>query len=146
VNEKIFVKSAGCGGFLYRAGIRFSVAHHGITAIEQAGHSRTGQEIHMYVRTTSNFILAVALMATTASVYAVQDFDQITVLGMTLSVPHIALATDFDQVTVLGMTLSVPHIALATTDDVYAAQTFEQITVLGKAESVPIIASSEERP
>ena len=79
----------------------------------------------MYVRTTSNFVLAVALMATTASVYAAQDVD---------------------QVTVLGMTLSVPHIALATTDDVYAAQDFDQTTVLGKAESVPIVASSEERP
>ena len=62
----------------------------------------------MYVRTISNFVLAVALMATTAGVYAAQNFDQITVLGMTLS---------------------VPHIALATTDSVYAAQNFDQITV-----------------
>jgi hypothetical protein len=37
VNEKVFVKSAGCGVFPHRAGIRFSVAHDGITAIEQAG-------------------------------------------------------------------------------------------------------------
>ena len=79
----------------------------------------------MYVRTISNFVLAVALMATTAGVHAAQNFDQITVLGMRLS---------------------VPHIALVTTDGVDAAQNFDQITVLGKAESVPFIASSEDRP
>jgi hypothetical protein len=68
-------------------------------------------------RTISSFVLAVALTATTAGVYAAQTFDQITVLGKTMSVPHIASATNvyaaqrFDQITVLGETLSVPHIA-----------------------------------
>jgi hypothetical protein len=67
--------------------------------------------------TISSFVLAGALMATTAGVCAAQTFDQITVLGKTMSVPHIALATNvhvaqtFDQITVLGETLSVPHIA-----------------------------------
>ena len=43
----------------------------------------------MNSRTISSFVLAVALMAATAGVYAAQTFDQITVLGQTLSVPHI---------------------------------------------------------
>jgi hypothetical protein len=80
----------------------------------------TGQEIHMNVRTISSLALAGALMATTAGVYAAQKFDQITVLGKTVSVPHIE----------------------ATTDGVYAAQKFDEITVLGKTVSVPNIASS----
>ena len=68
-------------------------------------------------RTISSFVLAVAWMGTTAGVYAAQKFDQITVLGKTVSVPHIASATNvdaaptFDQITVLGETFSVPHIA-----------------------------------
>ncbi len=41
-------------------------------------------------RTINSFALAVTLMATTAGVYAAQKFDQITVLGFTVSVPHIA--------------------------------------------------------
>jgi hypothetical protein len=44
----------------------------------------------MNVRTISSFIFAVALMATAAGVHAAQEFDQITVLGKTVSVPHIA--------------------------------------------------------
>lgn len=44
----------------------------------------------MNVRMISSSVLAVALMATTAGVYAAPKFDQITVLGFTVSVPHIA--------------------------------------------------------
>jgi hypothetical protein len=44
----------------------------------------------MNVRTISSSIFAVALVATTAGVCAAQEFDQITVLGKTVSVPHIA--------------------------------------------------------
>ena len=44
----------------------------------------------MSVRTISNSILAAALMATTAGVYAAEELDEITVLGFTVSVPHIA--------------------------------------------------------
>ena len=44
----------------------------------------------MNVRTIGSLALAVALTATTAGVYAAQKFDQITVLGKTVSVPHIA--------------------------------------------------------
>ena len=65
-------------------------------------------------RTISSFVLAGALTATSACVYAAQTLDQITVLGKTVSVPHILnvhAAQKFDQVTVLGKTLSVQHIA-----------------------------------
>jgi hypothetical protein len=44
----------------------------------------------MNVRIISSSVLAVALVATTAGVYAAPRFDQITVLGFTASVPHIA--------------------------------------------------------
>jgi hypothetical protein len=44
----------------------------------------------MNVRTLSSSVLAVALMGSTAGVYAGQELDQITVLGFTVSVPHIA--------------------------------------------------------
>ncbi len=44
----------------------------------------------MNVCTISRFVFAAASMATTAGAYAVQKSDQITVLGFTVSVPHIA--------------------------------------------------------
>jgi hypothetical protein len=44
----------------------------------------------MNVRTTSSLVFAVALMATTAGVYAAPESDQITVLGKTVLVTHIA--------------------------------------------------------
>jgi hypothetical protein len=43
--REIFVKSAGCGVFPHRAGIRFSVARDGIAAIEQAGHIRLARRL-----------------------------------------------------------------------------------------------------
>ena len=47
----------------------------------------------MNVRTIRSFVLAVALMATTAVVYAAQEFDQVTVLGFTVSVPQGSIAS-----------------------------------------------------
>jgi hypothetical protein len=52
--------------------------------------SPTGQEIDMNARTISICTLAAALMASTSGAYAAQGLDQITVLGFTMSVPHIA--------------------------------------------------------
>ena len=52
--------------------------------------SSTGQEIDMNARTISISILAAALMASTSGAYAAQGLDQITLLGFTMSVPHIA--------------------------------------------------------
>jgi len=53
--------------------------------------SPTGQEIDMNARIISSSVLAAALMASTGGVYAAaQELDQITVLGFTMSVPHIA--------------------------------------------------------
>jgi hypothetical protein len=49
----------------------------------------------MNARTISSSVLAAALMASTAGVYAAaQELDQITVLGFTMSVPHIASRTE----------------------------------------------------
>ena len=69
------MKSAGCGVFLHRAAIRFSVAHDGSTAIQQAGQNQTGQEIHMNVRTITSLIFAVALTAPVAGVFAGENSD-----------------------------------------------------------------------
>jgi hypothetical protein len=44
----------------------------------------------MKARRTRSFVLAVALTATTAGVYPAQEFDQVSVLGKTVPVAHIA--------------------------------------------------------
>jgi hypothetical protein len=56
--------------------LAFSVGENGITAIEQPSHMRLAQEIDMNVRTITTLLISVALMATTAGVYAAQQFGR----------------------------------------------------------------------
>jgi hypothetical protein len=70
------VKSAGCGDFLHRADIRFGLARDESAAIHQAGGIRTGQEIDMNLRTITGQLIAVALIAPAAAVFAAEPSGQ----------------------------------------------------------------------
>jgi len=66
------VKSARCGDFLHRAGIRFGVARDESAAIHQAGGIRTGQEIDMNLRKITGQLVAIALIAPAVGILAAE--------------------------------------------------------------------------
>jgi hypothetical protein len=78
VNEEDLVNSAGCGVF-YIGPVSASGATRWKAPQSKAGQKQTGQESHMNVRTITSFILAVgfilavALMASAAGVYAAEQ-------------------------------------------------------------------------
>jgi hypothetical protein len=76
VNEEISEGAPGVAFLRHRGDMLSAWSAMRSTTIGQAGHNRSGQESHMNVRTITSFVLAVALMATTAGVYAAQQFGR----------------------------------------------------------------------